>query len=230
MDKYMHEHNRLFTMDHFSPYGPWPSDFSDWTSFHNALFKSSQGTTTMDAIIAKDTARGSIVIAPSDRWEFYPKIGERIVISRCHPALDNIVSGPVAKVSRWSFKIDWKTHWEPFEEFADKVRSEDKRCPSGHFRVDLEVGAISIGRVDQALRTLTAVRGMETHNVSVVTPLQAMLVCNDFMADDIEHINNADSDRRRQEDGFTRAEGGHTDNRGNNYGASDASGASDARF
>ena len=56
LDKYMHEHNRLFSMDHFSPYGPWPSDFSDWTSFHNALFKSSQGTTTMGAIIAKDTA------------------------------------------------------------------------------------------------------------------------------------------------------------------------------
>ena len=96
--------------------------------------------------------------------------------------------------------------------------------------MDLEIEAISTTRVDQALHTLTAVRGMEDHNVNIVTPLQALLVCNDFMADDIAHINKADSDRRRQRDGFTRTAVNrrHKVNRDNIYAASDAKGATDA--
>ena len=177
MDKYVHEHNRLFTMDHFSPYGPWPSDFSGWNSSHSALFRSPKGTTTMDATIGKDSGKPAIVIRLPERWEFYPDIGERIVVSRCHPALDSIALGPVAKISNRSFTIEWKAHWEPFEDFAGKLRPKDKRCPTEHFRVDLEIEAISTTRVDQALRTLTcaAVRGMGDHNVTIVTPLQALL-------------------------------------------------------
>ena len=92
--------NRLFSMDHFSPYEPWPTDFAEWVHFVNALYKSSNGTTTMDVIIDQGTTKGSIVITPSDQWEFSPKIGERIVISRCHPSVDRIISGPVTKVGK----------------------------------------------------------------------------------------------------------------------------------
>ena len=184
----------------------------------------------MDTNIEMDIGKPAIVIRPPERWEFYPKVGEKIVISRCHPALDSITSGPVTKISNQSFTIEWKAHWDQFEKFAAEHRPKDKRCPPGHFRLGLEIEAISTTRVDQALRTLTALRGMEDHNVTIVTPLQALLVCNDFMVDDIAHINNADSDRRRQRDGFTRTavNRGHKDTRGNSYGASDANGASDA--
>ena len=106
MDKYMQEHNRLFTMDHYSPYGPWPTDFPDWNSFQNALFKSPKGTTIMDANIEMDIGKPVIIIRPPGRWEFYPKVGERIVISRTRPALDSITSGPVAKISNRSFTIE----------------------------------------------------------------------------------------------------------------------------
>ena len=33
LEKYVKEHKRLYTMDHFSPYGPWSTDFTDWGSF-----------------------------------------------------------------------------------------------------------------------------------------------------------------------------------------------------
>ena len=228
MDKYLREHNRLFSMDHFPPYGPWPTDFAEWIHFVKALYKSSNGTTTtLDVIVGQAAAKGSIVINPSDQWEFRPKVGDRIAISRCHPSMDRVVSGPVTKVDKLSFNIEWKPQWEPFEGFAEKVQPEDNRCPSGHFRVDMEVENISTARVDHALHTLTTVRGMEDHNVSVITPLQAMLAYNDFMAADIKLINDAEADRRRQEDGFT-LRWDTSDKRYSNLDASVACGASDA--
>ena len=65
----------------------------------------------------------------------------------------------------------------------------------------MEVEAISTTRVSQALYTLTTIRGKGDHHVNLVTPLQAMLVCNDFMAGDITDINNADADRSRRNQG-----------------------------
>ena len=106
LDKYMQEHNRLFTMDHYSPYGPWPADFGDWTTFHNALYKSPKGTTTMDANVVFDIGKQIIIISPPTRWEFYPKVGERIVVSRSYPALDSITSGPATGIIRQSFSIE----------------------------------------------------------------------------------------------------------------------------
>ena len=139
MDTYHREHKRLFSLDHFSPYGPWPTDFTEWTHFAKALYKSSNGTTSMDTIIDQGSVRGSIVITPSKWWELSPKVGDMIVISRCHPALDRITAGPVTQVGRRSFNIEWKTQWGPFSDFAAKVLPEDNRCPSGHFRADMEV-------------------------------------------------------------------------------------------
>ena len=49
LEKYVKEHKRLYTMDHFSPYGPWSTDFTDWGQFLEELFKSSRGTTSMAA-------------------------------------------------------------------------------------------------------------------------------------------------------------------------------------
>ena len=173
-----------------------------WTTFHNALYKSPKGTTTMDANIVIDIGKQIIIIRPPPRWEFYPKVGERIIISRSHHALDSITSVPATDISRQTFRtftMEWKLHWGHFEKFAAEQRPKDKRCPPGHYRVDLEIEAISTTRVAQALHTLTSVRGMEEHNVNIVTPLQALLVCDDFMADDILRINNANSDRRRQD-------------------------------
>ena len=227
MDKYRREHKRLFSLDHFSPYGPWPTDFTEWTHFAKALYKSSNGTTSMDTIIDQGSVKRSIVIAPSNRWELSPKVGDMIVISRCHPALDRITAGPVTKVGRRSFHIEWATQWGPFSDFAAKVLPEDNRCPVGHFRADMEVESISTVRVDHALHELTTVRGAEEHNVSVITPLQAMLVYNNFTVDDIQNINDAEADRHRQERGFTLRRDS-SDTRYYNRGASDASGASDA--
>ena len=159
------------------------------------------------AHIGRDTATGSIVITPANRWEIHPKVGDRIVISRTHPTMDRVVAGPVTKVNKRSFNIEWKTQWGRFGEVAEKVQPEDKRCPKGHFRVDMEVENISIACVEHALRTLTEVRGMETHSVTVITPIQAMMVLSDFMASDIKLINDAEADCRRQEDRFTPVDG-----------------------
>ena len=41
LEKYVREHKRLFSMDHFFPYGPWSTDFSQWNFFLDALYKSS---------------------------------------------------------------------------------------------------------------------------------------------------------------------------------------------
>ena len=68
MDKYYRERNRLFSMDHFSPYGPWPTDFAEWIHFVKALYKSSNGTATLDVIVDQGAAKGSILITPSDQW------------------------------------------------------------------------------------------------------------------------------------------------------------------
>ena len=51
MDKYYREHKRLFSLGHFSLYGPWPTDFSEWIHFAKALYKSSNGTVTLDVSI-----------------------------------------------------------------------------------------------------------------------------------------------------------------------------------
>ena len=56
LDKYMESHNRLFTMDHYSPYGPWSAEFEDWDAFQNGLFRSPKGTTAMDANIVMEVA------------------------------------------------------------------------------------------------------------------------------------------------------------------------------
>ena len=58
-----------------------------------------------------------------------------------------------------------------------------------------------------------------------------MLVCNDFMAEDISRINDADADRRSQKQGFLDTAGDldHKMLQGNKFGASDASGASGAK-
>ena len=228
LEKDVREHRRLFSMDHFSPYGPWSTDFTEWTFFLDALHKSSRETTTMDARIGHDTAAGSLVITPANRWEIHPKVGEWIVISRTHPTMDRVASGTVTKVNKWSFHIEWKTQWGRFEEVAEKVQPEDKRCPKGHFRVDMEIENISTGRVEHALRMLTEVRGMETHNVTVLTPIQAMMALNCFMASDIKRVNDAEAERCRQEDQFAPVDGGPSDKRDKRYGASDAIGASDA--
>ena len=158
---------------------------------------------TRSLTIDQGSVKGSIAITPSDQWELRPKVGDMIVISRCHPSLDRITSGPVTKVGRRSFNIEWKPQWGPFADFAGKVQPEDTRCPSGHFRVDMEVENISTVRVDLALRELTTVWGAEECNISVITPLQAMLVYNRFTADDIKNIIDAEADRRRQGHGFT---------------------------
>ena len=91
----------------------------------------------------------------------------------------------------------------------------------------MDVENTSTVRVDHTLHDPTTVRGAEEHNFSVITPLQAMLVCNDFTADDIQNINDAEADRHRQERGFTPLRNS-SDTRYYNRGASDASGASDA--
>ena len=124
LKKYVREHKRLFSMDHFSPYGPWSTDFSEWNFFLDALHKSSRETTTMGARIAQDAAAGSLVITPANRWEIRPKVGEWVVISRTRPTMDKVVSGTVTRVNKWSFHIEWKTQWGRFDEVAAKVERQ----------------------------------------------------------------------------------------------------------
>ena len=108
LEKYVREHKRLFSMDHFFPYGPWSTDFTQWNDFLEELYKSSREATTMDAHIGQDKA-GFLVITPAARCEIRSKVGEWIVISRTHPTMDKVVSGTVARVSKGSFHIEWKT-------------------------------------------------------------------------------------------------------------------------
>ena len=118
LEKYVKEHKRLYTMDHFSPYGPWSTDFTDWGQFLEELFKSSQGTTSMAARVYQDRT-GALNIETARRWPLRTKPGDRIVISRTHPTMDEIVTCVVEKVGRrkeW-FSAEWKQQWGPFSEF-----------------------------------------------------------------------------------------------------------------
>ena len=126
--------------------------------------------------------------------------------------------------------MEWKLRWGHIEKFATDKHSMDKRCPTGHYRIDVEVEATS-ATVSQALHTLTAIRRKEDHHIKLVTPLQAMLVCNDFMARDITDINNAGADRTRSNQGYEDTAGNEDDKGAHRtrHGASDASGASDAK-
>ena len=105
----------------------------------------------MDASIVVEVAKRIIIIEPPPCWELHPKTGERIVISRSHPALDSITSGVVTGSNRKYFTMEWKLPWGHFEKFASEKHSMDKRCPKGHYRIDLEVEAISTSRMTRAL-------------------------------------------------------------------------------
>ena len=176
----------------------------------------------------KQNGAGSLVISPARRWGIRPQVDEWVVISRTHPTMDKIASGIVTKVSNDYFHIDWKAQWGRFDEFAAKVQPEDKRCPSEHFRVDMEIEGISTVRVEQALRRFTEVQGVEERNVTVLTPIQAMMVLNCFMAADIKRINNAEANRLLQTKHFVPTDGRPGDKRASKHGASDAGGAPDA--
>ena len=152
LEKYVREHKRLFSTDHFFPYGPWSTDFKHWPDFLEALYKSSRETTSMGARIWQDGA-DSLVISPAKRWGIHPQAGERIVISRTHPTMDKIIAGIVTKVSNDYFRIEWESHWGQFDEFAAKVQPEDKHCPDDHFRVDIEIECISTVRVEHCSRS-----------------------------------------------------------------------------
>ena len=141
-EKYVKEHKRLFTMDHFYPYGPWSTDSPSWQHFLDALYKSSRETASMGTCISQ-RGTGPLIVYPPRRWEIRPQVGERVVISRTHPTMDKILSGIVNKVSNDSFHVEWKTQWGQFGEFSDKVQPEDKQCPNDHFRVDMEIESIS---------------------------------------------------------------------------------------
>ena len=110
LGKYVREHRRLFSTDHFFPYGPWSTDFKQWPDFLEELYKSSRETTSMGARIWQDRA-DSLVISPAKRWGIHPQADERIVISRTHPTMDKIIAGIVAKVSNDYFRIEWKPQW-----------------------------------------------------------------------------------------------------------------------
>ena len=72
VEKYVREHKRLFSMDHFFPYGPWSTDFTGWQHFLDALYKSSRETASMGAHIEQKGA-GFLVIYPARRWGICPK-------------------------------------------------------------------------------------------------------------------------------------------------------------
>ena len=122
--------NRLFTMDHCSPYGAWPADFASWSAFKNCLYKSPKGTTAMDAKIVMDVGKQIITVGLPQCWDMHPSVGERIIISRSHPALDSITSGIVTDTIRLSLTMEWKLHWGHFEKFASDKHPMDKRCPA----------------------------------------------------------------------------------------------------
>ena len=67
----------------------------------------------------------------------------------------------VTGAAKRSFTMEWKMHWGHFEKFASKKHPMDKRCPKGHYRVDVEVGAISTTQVSQALHCYTRSRAFE---------------------------------------------------------------------
>lgn len=54
LDKYMKCHNRLFTMDRYSPCGPWPAELKFWSAFKASLRKFTQGTIALDATIVRN--------------------------------------------------------------------------------------------------------------------------------------------------------------------------------
>ena len=47
LERYMACQLRLFNMDHYFPYGPWPLDFGSWWEFEEGTMKEVQGTAAL---------------------------------------------------------------------------------------------------------------------------------------------------------------------------------------
>ena len=76
LEKYVKEHKRLFTMDHFYPYGPWSTDSPSWQHFLDALYKPSRETASMGTRISQ-RGTGPLIVYPSRHWAIRPQLSRR---------------------------------------------------------------------------------------------------------------------------------------------------------
>ena len=73
---------RLFNMDHYFPYGPWPLDYDEWHDFEKATRREIQGTTALCVSLQPGfNTRGDIGITfDAEIWDMQavqPKSGTR---------------------------------------------------------------------------------------------------------------------------------------------------------
>ena len=186
---------RLFGMDHYFPYGPWPLDFGSWSEFEEETMKEVQGTAAL-GVTLRHQCHAVDVKFNADKWNMRAvRAGDKIVISHSHPSLDSIFDPTVTQVRGGIITLGWKSNWKRLEERLPEQRSKCPFSPADLFRADIHIEDISPGRVRSVLDKLTCMYGEERHDVAFITPLQAMITLQ-------VQINNASADRLRHGKGF----------------------------
>ena len=167
--------------------------------------KEIQGTAVLGVTLHPQyNDRGDVGITfNADKWNMRTvRAGDEVVISISHPSLDYIFDAKVTNARRGVITLEWKSSWRRLEEYLPEHRSLCPISPAGRFRADVHIEDISPGKVCSALDQLTCVWGEERHDVSFITPLQAMITRQDLEEEDIVQINNAAADRLRYRRGF----------------------------
>ena len=157
LDRYMACQLRLFNMDRYFPYGPWPLDFDEWSDFEKATMIGIQGTAALGVTLRPEyNARGDVGIKfNADKWNMRAvRVGDKVVISNSHPALDYIFDAMVISARRGVITLEVKSSRRRLEEYLPEHRSLCTISPAGRFRADVHFEDISPGRVRSALYQL----------------------------------------------------------------------------
>ena len=205
LDRSMACQLRLFNMDHYFPYGPWPLDFEEWSDFEKATMKETQGTAALGLTLRPEYhAKGDVGVKfNDDRWNMRTvRAGDKVVISSSRPSFDYVFDASVTSTQWGVVTLEWKSSWGRLQDYLPEHVSLCTFSPTGRFRADLHIEDISPGRVRSALDQLTFVWGEERRGVAFITPLQALIALQDLEVDDIVQINNAAADRLRYRRGF----------------------------
>ena len=178
LDRYMACQLRLFNMDHYFSYGPWPLDFEEWDDFETATRKEIQGTTALGVTLRPEyNAKGDVGIEfNAEKWNMRTvQVGDKVVIGNSHPSPDYVFDAPVTSTQRGTIALEWKSSWGRLQECLPEHRSLCTFSLPGRFRADIHIEDISPGRVRSALDQLTCVWGEEGRDVAFITPLQAII-------------------------------------------------------
>ena len=69
LERYMACQLRLFGMDHYFPYGPWPLDFGSWSEFEEETMREVQGTAALGETLRCQRRDNAVDVEfNADKW------------------------------------------------------------------------------------------------------------------------------------------------------------------